>query len=322
MTTTSCCRTNCIMGLIGLLSTLFFLISMIDSASAATRTIRWSPNLEPDIAGYQLFWGSQSGNYDNSVTVSSSACFSLSGLSEERTYYIAIMAYDWSGQYSDRSEEISFNIHSSGGGAAQTVPVMTISYQPSYAPVTEGCAVDTGQVFSDEIGYGWIKPPASYGPRDRNNRRSPDQTFDTMIHVTSSAVWELAVPNGVYNVTVCAGDPTWAFGIQNIQVEDLPIIDYESLSRRNRWIEHEIAVDVLDGRLTLTFDGSDPIARLAWIRIEGLNFDLQPGDSSQAFFADAINSRSEAPPVPHGYIHNRGKGFDEARGYGWTDDND
>jgi hypothetical protein len=55
--------------------------------------------------------------------------------------------------------------------------------------------------------------------------------------------------------------------MQNVQVENLSLIEYESLSPDQRWIEETMTVEVYDGRLTVSFAGSDNPARLCWIKI-------------------------------------------------------
>ena len=91
-----------------------------------------------------------------------------------------------------------------------------------------------------------------------------------MVIVSPEAVWETKVQNGVYIVTVCVGDASYSQDIQNVQVEGIPVIDAEPLSNDECWIEHDVIVDVMDGRLTLTFEGSDAMARLCWVKISQL----------------------------------------------------
>jgi PKD repeat protein len=151
---------------------------------------------------------------------------------------------------------------------AESSEALYINFQPADAPVPEGFLPDSGGYFDETAGYGWTAAPASHGARDRDNPISPDQAYDTMIHVAPSAAWEMAVPNGTYMVTVCVGDPSFPNNIQSVQVEGISVIDQEPLDRSQLWIEREEVVDVTDGRLTLTFDGCD-ITRLCYVLCEG-----------------------------------------------------
>jgi len=85
-------------------------------AQAASVTMTWNRNQEPDIAGYRIYYGTQSGQYNNSITVYDSATqplqlsYTVAGLSEGTTYYFALKTFDQAGQESDYSVETSQNI--------------------------------------------------------------------------------------------------------------------------------------------------------------------------------------------------------------------
>ena len=139
-----------------------------------------------------------------------------------------------------------------------------INFQPDNVPVPAGFSLDRGLYFETERGYGWN----SYLPntRDRDNPASPDQSYDTnIVYIDNSHIWEISLPNGAYTVTICVGDPDKPLGLQSIQVEGESIIN-ENLSNEKKWIEKTISTQVTDGRLTVSFDGSDE-SRLCWIKI-------------------------------------------------------
>ncbi|ADW16540.1 PKD domain containing protein [Desulfobulbus propionicus DSM 2032] len=143
---------------------------------------------------------------------------------------------------------------------------IAINFQPASAPVPTGFTMDSGSNFDDAVGYGWVSPPAAEGTRDRNSLLSPDQSFDTLIHVAPTAVWEHIVPNGKYLVTVTVGDPSAPDRTQGVQVEGAALITAERLSSLNPWITREIITTVTDNRLSLTFQTSDT-AKLCWVKI-------------------------------------------------------
>ncbi|MBW2122995.1 MAG: cadherin-like domain-containing protein [Deltaproteobacteria bacterium] len=76
----------------------------------ADATLTWNPNTEPDLAGYRVYYGNATRNYTSMVDVAHQTTCILSGLEEGRTYYVAATAYDVSGNESDLSEEISFQV--------------------------------------------------------------------------------------------------------------------------------------------------------------------------------------------------------------------
>lgn len=145
-----------------------------------------------------------------------------------------------------------------------------INFQPATAAVPSGYEVDSGLSFDTTKGYGWKVLPESLGTRDRNSSLSPDQAYDTMIHTVPSAVWELEIPNGGYKVTICMGDPSYPTGTENVQVEGTAIINNQTLSTYNLWIEENADVQVSDGKLTITFTNSTDPARLCWIKVDSL----------------------------------------------------
>jgi len=146
---------------------------------------------------------------------------------------------------------------------------IAVNFQPASTKVPDGWAPDSGGNFDSAKGYGWTVPPASLGTQERNNSRSPDKTYDTMIHVAPTAVWEYAVPNGKYHVIVTIGDPSFPDSINSVQVEGIPLIEAETLSSSTLWITRDTTVDVADNRLTLTFKGST-IAKLCWVKITSM----------------------------------------------------
>jgi hypothetical protein len=69
--------------------------------------LSWDPNHEPDLAGYRVYYGKSSGNYDQATNVGNVSSCSLSGLEPNRRYYLSLTAYDTSGNESDFSNEVS-----------------------------------------------------------------------------------------------------------------------------------------------------------------------------------------------------------------------
>jgi hypothetical protein len=144
---------------------------------------------------------------------------------------------------------------------------LAVNFQPSNVAIPIGFVVDSGLAFDATKGYGWSTPPSSSGTRDRDSNLSPDQAYDTMIHVSPKGIWEAAVPSGTYTVTICAGDPGFPAGTPAVQVEGTSVMAGEALSSAKLWIEKTTQIDVTDGKITLMFTGSSDPARLCWIKI-------------------------------------------------------
>jgi hypothetical protein len=96
-------RNSIVIFLILLLTLLFSSIE-----SMAQVKLAWDPNTEPDLAGYQVYYGTASGNYGYSIDVGNVATYTLMGLTQGVTYYIAVTAYDSADNESAYSNEVSY----------------------------------------------------------------------------------------------------------------------------------------------------------------------------------------------------------------------
>jgi hypothetical protein len=79
-------------------------------ACAANVTLEWDPNPEPDIAGYEIYYGFSSRNYSKMIDVRSYTSCTIGDLELGVTYYLAAKAYNTSGYRSDYSDEVRFTL--------------------------------------------------------------------------------------------------------------------------------------------------------------------------------------------------------------------
>jgi hypothetical protein len=70
-------------------------------------SLAWNPNPEPDVAGYKVHFGTQSGVYSNVMDVRGSTSIALPQMLMGSTYYLAVSAYNTAGQEGPRSSEFS-----------------------------------------------------------------------------------------------------------------------------------------------------------------------------------------------------------------------
>jgi beta-galactosidase len=153
-----------------------------------------------------------------------------------------------------------FVVSASAGGRAggATVSVVAgggfianINFQLASAPPFPGYLVDGGAVYGNRgngFTYGWSQDLASMS-RDRNNPLSPDQRYDTLVHM-GTQTWEIAVPNGTYSVHAVVGDPSYTDVNSKLTIEDVLTID-GTTSTANPWLQGTVTVTVSDGRLTI-----------------------------------------------------------------------
>jgi hypothetical protein len=71
-------------------------------------TLTWDPSPSPEVVGYHLYYGAESGNYTNSIVLSNVTTATVSGLLSGVTYYFALTAVGSDGQESDFSNEVSY----------------------------------------------------------------------------------------------------------------------------------------------------------------------------------------------------------------------
>jgi hypothetical protein len=70
-------------------------------------TLAWEPSPSTNVTGYDVYYGTVSGNYTNSILVGNVMTNTVSGLSSGHTYYFAITAVEANGQESPFSNQIS-----------------------------------------------------------------------------------------------------------------------------------------------------------------------------------------------------------------------
>ena len=96
------------------MSSLFVLIPILPHVSLgqgqqnqATLVVEWQPNSEPDLAGYRIYYGTKSRTYSQVVDVGKVTQYRLGDLQPGTRYFIAVTAYDFSGNESNFSDEVS-----------------------------------------------------------------------------------------------------------------------------------------------------------------------------------------------------------------------
>ena len=105
-----------------LLRSLLVLLACLSLAFAATPAqaqqvqLTWDALVQsngtsvPDLAGYKLYYGSQSGQYQPVILVGLTTTYTVTNVSAGQTYYFAITAYDTTGTESAFSNEVSVTL--------------------------------------------------------------------------------------------------------------------------------------------------------------------------------------------------------------------
>ena len=139
--------------------------SFIHGSHAAEVTLAWDANSEPNIAGYKIYYGLQSGTYSDTVNVGNFTSCVISDLVEGQTYYFAATAYNTVGYESDYSKEVSVYIKNSQacnpdpkGPFIQPVTVDNGGSDTSYTG-TWGISSASGSYETDSY---WARDGATY----------------------------------------------------------------------------------------------------------------------------------------------------------------
>jgi glucose/arabinose dehydrogenase/PKD repeat protein len=132
-----------------------------------------------------------------------------------------------------------------------------INFQPAAAAVPPGYDMDAGDVYgtrSSGLVYGWNVDNTA-NMVDRNASTSPDQRYDTYAATQVSgggSIWEIAVPNGAYQVVLVAGDPNRQNNTSYRYNLEGTLSLSGNASSSTRWFTSSNLLTVADGKLTLS----------------------------------------------------------------------
>ncbi len=190
-------------------------------------------------------------------------------------------------------------------------PTIKINFQPGGFAIPDGFAGDFGAVYGAKgngLTYGWNALAGNFA-RDRG--LLSDQSLDTLIHTQlyGNRTWEIALPNGAYQVHMVAGDPQYFDSTYKINAEDVLLVNGKPTSG-NRFVSGTATVIVTDGKLTLSNAAGAVNNKFDFVEITPASFPLT-----------RINFQTTTAPIPNGFLAdtgsvfgNRGNGFT----YGWN----
>ncbi|HNR66838.1 MAG TPA: fibronectin type III domain-containing protein [bacterium] len=83
---------------------------LVSLAFSGSLLVKWNANTESDLAGYRIHYGTEPGQFSEVIDVGNVTSHVIDQLQEGRTYHFAVTAYDYSGNQSDYSEEVSATV--------------------------------------------------------------------------------------------------------------------------------------------------------------------------------------------------------------------
>ena len=128
------CR--CTLAFVSFVALLIILPLSPKSAYPAQTTLVWDQVIHPDVAGYMVYYGTSSGDYDVSLDVGNWTSVTIAGLDGSETYYFAATAYSAYGEESDFSNEVQWpsTTANNGGGGGGGCFIATAAYGSAIEP--------------------------------------------------------------------------------------------------------------------------------------------------------------------------------------------
>ncbi len=179
-----------------------------------------------------------------------------------------------------------------------------MNFEPSTSLPAPGFMTDTGATYSPTSGFGWS---SSISSRDRG--MNPLQQLDTFVYSYDAKRWEMAVPNGDYEVAVVVGDPQYAQGPQRVVVEGITAVNDE-MTAAGQFLTRTLPAAVRDGMLTVTIGNSSAYTTLDYLACRLA--------ASQPAILRSINFQPASAPAQPGFSVDGGAVYDATRGYGWN----
>jgi predicted secreted protein len=84
-----------------------FSVMQLSVFAAGSVILAWNPSEDPLVAGYNIYYGSASGAYTNTISAGNATNVTISGFVSGATYYFAATTYNTNGQESSFSSEVS-----------------------------------------------------------------------------------------------------------------------------------------------------------------------------------------------------------------------
>jgi uncharacterized delta-60 repeat protein len=181
-----------------------------------------------------------------------------------------------------------------------------VNFRPANTAVPAGYVADTGSVFADRangFSYGW-DADNSVNARVRNDPLSPNAAYDSFNHTQKNGAdrrWELAVPNGLYVVTLAAGDADATDSVYKFNLEGSLALS-GTPGGLTHWYRSTTIVQVTDGRLTLTNAAGAQNNKINFVEVQAAGLGAVPGPvtGSQPILLKFPSATDLTPPLGTG----------------------
>ncbi len=234
----------------------------------------------PETTQYQIISGTQYVTAAGTLTTTPTWItlmgkkVTVTGLTPNTTYSFQVKARDSANIETAWSQPVIVTT------LPEALGTIKINFQPVDSEIPQGYIPDYGEIYGVRNGYnyGWN---VGYAGATRDRNINADQKLDTLIMLYKTGKWEMAVDNGLYDITVCVGDA--GFGsTPTVNVEGVNYWSGVNLGA-NQYLQETKTVMVTDGRLTIDNGGTaDQITKLNYVEISKHSIQLQKPINLQA----------------------------------------
>jgi hypothetical protein len=169
-------------------------------------SLAWDANSEPHLAGYNIYYGTASGEYSHRINVGNTTEYTVAGLDDGGTYYLAATAYDQDGNESDYSEELvhTDTLNKPGAGnAALDISNLSNASSAEYQ-IAEGladgnaCYIDRSYTYSNVPDFLQGAVYIKTANNDKKNMADPLLSFDVNTDATVYVAFDNRSPIPVW----------------------------------------------------------------------------------------------------------------------------
>lgn len=97
-------------------------VGIICAQERKTALATWDANTELDLKGYRIYYGTSPHNYTKNWHIGNKTSVVVDSLEVGKTYYLALTAYDLSGNESGFSDEVTFFVAPDIDSTAPAIP--------------------------------------------------------------------------------------------------------------------------------------------------------------------------------------------------------
>ena len=188
----------------------FFLIAILlvfpyPKGHCSQVTLTWDPNSEPDLAGYDIYYGTASGNYQWKTDVGNVTNYTQTGLNIGVTYYLAATAHNTQGLESGFSNEVVYTVP----GCTYTISPSSASFSTSGGPGNVVVTTQAGCNWGTSTAPSWItvNSGSGMGTGTMSYTVSPNTGTTRIASLTIAGNVFTITENGpaAYTITATAG---------------------------------------------------------------------------------------------------------------------